>query len=364
MADMLKSLLVAGALALVPVAQAHAAQPLAQTQIVPEDYVVGAWELYKATFLEDGRIVDRSNGNISHSEGQGYGMLISVVADDRSTFDAIWNWTQKELYVRGDKLAAWKWDPEASPHASDLNNATDGDLLIAWALMRAGQKWKEASYTEAARAIAGAITKEAVIDDGDNGKVLLPAVKGFAASEQPDGPVVNLSYWIFPAIRDLGTISKDFPAEALIRSGTGLLKTARFGSSQLPSDWISLKGEYPQPAQKFAKNFGYDAIRIPLYAAWYGADEARLLGRVNDRWKVGGVNAVQVVELATAAPLVAMPDPGYQAVSDLLACSLGKTTGLTAIGDFQPTEYYPSTLHLISLVAVSERYPQCLQKQN
>jgi endoglucanase len=364
MAKRLASLLTACALAFLPVAHALAAQPAGQTEFVPQDYVVGAWWLYKSEFLADGRIIDRSNGNISHSEGQGYGMLLAAAADDRDSFDAIWNWTHKELYVRGDNLAAWKWDPDANPHVSDQNNATDGDLLIAWALMRAGKKWNQPSYTDAARAIADTIAREAVIDAGKGGKVLLPATKGFSAGEQPDGPVVNLSYWIFPAIRDLGTISKDFPAAALIESGTRLLKAARFGSSQLPSDWISLKDEHPAPAQKFAKNFGYDAVRIPLYAAWYGPEQARLLSRVYDRWKVGGVNAVQVVELATAAPLVAMPDPGYQAVSDLLACSLGNTTGLDAIGSFQPTEYYPSTLHLVSLVAVSERYPQCLQKRN
>lgn len=364
MAKRLTSLLMACALALWPAAQAFSAQPGQQTQFVPEDYVVGAWWLYKSEFLDGGRIVDSYNGNISHSEGQGYGMLLSVAADDRDSFETIWNWTHKELQIRGDNLAAWKWDPDANPHVSDQNNATDGDLLIAWALMRAGKKWNMPAYTDAARAIAGAIAREAVIEAGANGKILLPAVKGFSAGEQPDGPVVNLSYWIFPAIRDLGTISPDFPAAALITSGTTLLRTARFGSSQLPSDWISLKDDHPVPAQKFAKNFGYEAVRIPLYAAWYGPEQARLLDRVYDRWKIGGVNAVQVVELATAAPLVAMPDPGYQAVSDLLSCSLGRTTGLNAIGNFQPTDYYPSTLHLVSLVAVSERYPQCLPKQN
>jgi endoglucanase len=364
MAKRLTSLLAACALAVLPTAPALATQPAGQNQFVPQDYVVGAWWLYKSEFLDNGRIVDRANGNISHSEGQGYGMLLAVAADDRDTFETIWNWTHKELHVRGDNLAAWKWDPNANPHVSDQNNATDGDLLIAWALMRAGKRWKAPNYTDAARAIAGAIGRKAVIDAGATGKVLLPAASGFSAGEQPDGPVVNLSYWIFPAIRDLGAINPDFPSEALIASGTTLIKTARFGSSQLPSDWISLKGEQPEPAQKFAKNFGYEAVRIPLYAAWYSPEQARLLDKVYDRWKIGGVNAVQVVELATAAPLVAMPDPGYQAVSDLLSCSLGKTTGLNAIGDFQPTDYYPSTLHLISLVAVSERYPQCLPKQN
>jgi endoglucanase len=326
----------------------------------PEDYLVGAWWLYKSEFLDGGRIIDRSNGNITHSEGQGYAMLLAVAADDPDTFGALWSWTEKELYVRGDNLAAWKWDPEASPHVSDPNNASDGDLLIAWALMRAGKKWGDAGYTGKAKAIVEALVQKAIVVDPAYGTLLLPAAQGFSAAEQPDGPVVNLSYWVFPALRELGTLDSAFPSKALIESGSKLLKTARFGASQLPSDWISLKGDYPRPAQKFAPNFGYDAVRIPLYAAWYGHEQSQLLAKVYDRWNKGGLNTVQVIELATASPLVSMPDPGYQAVSELLSCSLGKSANLHAIGAFVPTEYYPSTLHLISIVAISEGYPQCL----
>jgi endoglucanase len=354
------SLLMACLLTLSAVAHATAAQP-DNGGFDPEDYLVGAWWLYKSEFLDGGRIIDRSNGNITHSEGQGYGMLLAVAADDRDTFTALWTWTEKQLYVRGDNLAAWKWDPNSEPHVSDPNNASDGDLLIAWALMRAGKKWGDAGYTGKAKAIVEALAHKAVIRDAAHGTLLLPAAQGFSATEQPDGPVVNLSYWIFPALRELGTIDKDFPAQALIESGTKLLTTARFGSSQLPSDWISLKGDYPRPAQKFAPNFGYDAVRIPLYAAWSGRDQSQLLAKVYDRWNKGGVNTVQVIELATASPLVSMPDPGYQAVSELLSCSLGKSANLHAIGAFEPTEYYPSTLHLVSIVAISERYPQCLE---
>ncbi len=77
-------------------------------------------------------MIDRTNGGVSHSESQGYGMLLAVAANDRAAFEAIWAWTQAHLYVRGDNLASWKWDPAATPHVADPNNATDGDLLIAW----------------------------------------------------------------------------------------------------------------------------------------------------------------------------------------------------------------------------------------
>lgn len=363
MAKLFTKLALALAVVLSSITPSAAAQQDRRTY-VPEDYVVGAWWLYKSVFIEGGRVIDRSNGNISHSEGQGYGMLLSVAANDRETFDGIWGWTQKELYVRGDQLAAWRWDPNSAPHVSDANNASDGDLLIAWALIRAGKKWNEQAYLDRAKKILETLTTEAIIEDPVHGTLLLPAVEGFTAAQQPDGPVVNLSYWIFPAIDELGKFDEAFPAQALIDSGIKLLQAARFGVSQMPADWISLKGEHPRPAQKFAPNFGYEAVRIPLYTAWYGRDQSRLLAKVYDRWNANGSNTVQVIELATAASLVAMPDPGYQAVSELLSCSLGKSGDPQVISAFEPTEYYPSTLHLISIVAISERYPECLQNLN
>jgi endoglucanase len=51
---------------------------------------------------EAGRVVDTAKGLISHSEGQGYGLLLAVAAGDRSTFDRIWGWTRANLAVRKD----------------------------------------------------------------------------------------------------------------------------------------------------------------------------------------------------------------------------------------------------------------------
>lgn len=57
-----------------------------------------AWESYKARFLmPDGRIVDTGNANVSHTEGQGYAMLMAVANNDRPTFDKLWLWTNGHL---------------------------------------------------------------------------------------------------------------------------------------------------------------------------------------------------------------------------------------------------------------------------
>ena len=93
------------------------------------------WQQYKAKFIDpSGRVIDNANGAISHSEGQGYSMLLAERFGDKDAFAKAWLWTRQNLLVRPDRLAAWRWDPTSTPHVTDTNNATDGDLFMAWAL--------------------------------------------------------------------------------------------------------------------------------------------------------------------------------------------------------------------------------------
>jgi endoglucanase len=114
----------------------------------PATLLADGWRQYRERFVTaEGRVVDNANGGISHSEGQGYAMLIAERLDDRPTFETIWRWTQSNLLVRGDGLAAWRWSPE-TPHVADHNNATDGDLLIAWALAESSDRWHVSEYKD------------------------------------------------------------------------------------------------------------------------------------------------------------------------------------------------------------------------
>ena len=89
------------------------------------------WDAFKARFMTaEGRIVDTGNGDRSHSEGQGFAMVLATAFDDPGAFLALWRWTRTTLQVRDDALLAWTWDPAAGA-ISDRNNATDGDLFVA-----------------------------------------------------------------------------------------------------------------------------------------------------------------------------------------------------------------------------------------
>ena len=48
------------------------------------------WNGFKRMFLDpSGRIIDKGNGGISHTEGQGLGLTMALHSNDRAAFDAI-----------------------------------------------------------------------------------------------------------------------------------------------------------------------------------------------------------------------------------------------------------------------------------
>lgn len=319
------------------------------------------WTAWKAGFVTDqGRVVDTANGRMSHSEGQGYGMLLAVAANDRIGFERIWAWTRANLMVRGDALLAWRWEADKRPAVGDLNNATDGDILVAWALAEAAEHWNDAAYRVAARRIAVEAARKTIALGGATGSLLMPASAGFGPEDRSDGPVVNLSYWVFPAFERLRLAAPEIDWRGVAQAGLDMLKKARFGPQKLPSDWVSVREGKVAPAQGFAAQFGYNALRIPLYMAMAGVGERAHYQPFLAAWK----QPMATVDVANGTPVEPLTEPGYRAVSLLTDCAV--TGARVAAAQFAEgagaaTEnYYPATLRLLSLVALRTRYPSCM----
>ena len=345
-------LVVAVCLAQAGFATAHAAGTQARA-FIP----ASAWQSYKAHFLDSsGRIVDTANGGISHSEGQGYGLLLAEMADDLPAFEEIWTFTRTQMLVRNDGLAAWKWDPGHSPHVTDVNNATDGDILIAYALARAASRWHRDDFRSAAASIVRTLSDKVLVRR-EGRRLLLPAVSGFSAEARPDGPVVNLSYWVFEAFPVFRRLDPDGGWNGIGREGRSLISNAAFGTRKLPPDWLSLKGP-PEPAKGFPAEFGYNAIRIPLYLMRSGSVDDATLTRLIDGMTKGTGQPV-TVNLETGEVEAQLSDPGYRSIVALARCMLANDPLPEAVRKFVATDYYPSTLHLLVLATVSERGLRC-----
>jgi endo-1,4-beta-D-glucanase Y len=325
----------------------------AQQRIEPQ-----AWEAYKGKFLDPrGRIVDDGNGNISHSEGQGYGLLLAYLAGDRGDFALIWSFTKTELLIRNDGLAAWKWSPAAKPHVTDINNATDGDLLIAYALALAGREWRRNDYLAAGAGIGRAILANAVLEQPER-SLLLPGAQGFVAPDRKDGPVVNLSYWVFEAFPVLDSLVPSPQWSRLRQSGLELVRQVALGPKSLPPDWVSLAGA-PKAAEGFPAEFGYNALRIPLYLMRAGEEDNVLLTRFRQGMQANN-DAIAITDIEAGRVKNNLSDPGYRFVNHILACVVDGTPVPEDVKRFQPTLYYPSTLHLLGLAYAAEKRPECL----
>lgn len=318
------------------------------------------WSEWSRRFVRPtGRIVDTGSRGASHSEGQGYGMLLAVAAGDRAAFDRIWNWTRANLAVRSDSLFAWRWDP-GTRTVSDRNNATDGDMLVTWALAEAADLWNAPDYAAAAAGIANDIARLAVVEAVGIGPVVLPASFGFTRGDQPDGPVVNLSYWIFPAFARLAQLAPNQDWESVRRSGLAILDAIQAQQPGAISNWTGLADGKAAPARRFPAKVGYDAIRIPLYLAFAPRANAQRLAGFQTMFPVGAAG-LSVVDLRSGAVDEISPSRGYRAVAALRACAVGGQPfprEFYWLGEDEP--YYPATLHALALVAALMANSECL----
>jgi endoglucanase len=322
-----------------------------------------AWQAYKARFVTDqGRVIDTGNNFISHSEGQGYAMLLAVAANDRPVFDRVWNWTRANLMVRDDSLIAWRWEPGQRPAVSDINNATDGDILVAWALAEAGEAWGDASYRVAARRIATELARKLILFRTRLGAILLPARSGFHADDRPDGPVVNLSYYVFPAFARFDLIAPEFDWAGVTQTGLDLLDATRTSAQTPPADWLALKDSKVRPADGFQPVFSYNAVRVPLYMAWAGLGETEQYAPFV-AWASRGRGAPPIVEVTSGREVGAFGETGIAAIAALISCV---ADGAKLPSDFAASRanenYYPATLHMLALVAAQMRYASCLRR--
>ncbi len=319
------------------------------------------WQAYRAAFITDnGRVIDTGNGMVSHSEGQGYGMLLAVAANDRQTFDKLWGWTRANLMVRDDQLLAWRWDPARRPAIADINDASDGDILVAWALTEAAEFWGDIALKVSARRVAVEIGRKLVVYKTKFGALLLPAVSGFAAEDRQDGPVVNLSYWVFPAFARLPLVAPEIDWRGIVQSGLDALKASRFGSDGLPTEWVSLRNGVARPADGFPAQFGYNAIRIPLYLAWAGIGEREHYDPYVAWATRYGARAV--VDVATGREAGSFGEAGYGAIGALALCAAeGRPLERNALSARGPENYYPATLRLMATLAAQMRFPSCLR---
>lgn len=314
------------------------------------------WAAFQARFLApEGRVVDSGNGGVSHSEGQGWGLLFAVRADDRPGFERLLAWTRRVLRRPRDELHAWRFEPHAAMPVADVNNATDGDLCIAWALLEAGERWGVADHSALGAAIGRDVLRLLVRRAGGY-SVLLPGARGF---DRTEATILNPSYYVFPAFAALARAVPDPAWVRVAADGLVLLRSSRFGRWGLPPDWLALSkadGKLSLPP-RWPPRFSYDAVRVPLYLAWAGLASEPALGRARSFWTDpmhGYVPAWADLASDTVSPYAA--SPGVMAVSRLASVQRSNAQnmarGLPLVA--AAPDYYAAALGLLVRAAWQE----------
>jgi endoglucanase len=158
-------------------------------------------------------------------------------------------------------------------------------------------------------------------------------------------------------------VAPEYDWAALTRSGLRLLRRARFGSANLPTEWISLKGDQPRPADGFPPLFSYNAIRIPLYMAWADVGRREDYDPFVALWSGPDRERLPIVDTSDGRTVEWLGESGYAALSSLLLCAVKGTPLPDGFSQVQDNEnYYPTTLHLLAMVAAQMRGPSCSKR--
>lgn len=264
------------------------------------------WNDYKKNNIEASshRTLDKTQNNLTTSEGESYTMLRAVWMDDKTTFDQSWQFTQDNLQ-RSDHLMSWKFGqrPNGSygilTNEGGQNTASDADTDIALSLLMAYSRWNQPSYLYQAKQIISSIWREEVVNI--NGLPVMTADN--LEKNSSTYVVVNPSYFSPYSYRLFAKVDKSGNWMGLVNNSYTLLsqlsksKLGGPSSDNLPPDWVEINRQtgafMADPNSGLDTNFGYDAMRIPFRLAldyqWFKDPRAKKLlsqfGFLNQQWQ-------------------------------------------------------------------------------
>lgn len=262
--------LVGGLTALRPTpAQAKTSQAVKQYQQWKKAYVGGKTQKY----------VKSNNGQGSTtalSEGQGYGMLATVLAakkgaNTHATFNQFYKYYRAHRISSKTPLMQWqqtKRGGKMTSTGSQKNSATDGDLDIAYALILADKQWgsKKTNYRAAAKKLIKAIKQKEI-----NPTTKLPTMGNWATNSY-DRSKLRTSDLMTGYFKTFAKFTKDSSWKTVAnRSQTAVKKLSARHKTGLFPDFIlvtgkslKLKAVKPYSIESSTDNqVGYNANRVP-----------------------------------------------------------------------------------------------------
>ena len=187
-----------------------------------------------------------------------------------------------------------------------------------------------------------------------------PAQYGFGPENNGGKPIINLSYWVFPALDRLSSLTGDHHWRGASEDGKVWLDRALTDAKMLPSDWsvIDFQSGALEPAVKMGTSYSYNAVRIPLHLAWAARPDDNFLRHFHAAWVRRGVRLSQwdAVDGRELKPFVGQ---GYESIAALLDCVVEGHRFPTHLRSKLDGLYYSASLQLFSIIAIKQKYRSC-----
>ncbi|MFQ3232085.1 MAG: oligosaccharide reducing-end xylanase [Reinekea sp.] len=114
------------------------------TGVAPDDAAVQGDFALMYPVGDDMAFINAFDSSDIRSEGQSYGMMITLMMDDQEAFNKIWKFTKTKMqHTSGDQegFFAWHLSNEAPYDILDANPAPDGEEWFVQALFMAHNRW-------------------------------------------------------------------------------------------------------------------------------------------------------------------------------------------------------------------------------
>lgn len=300
------------------------------------------------------------------SEGQGYGMLITVAMGSRRQFNALWRFAKAHPSTIDPRLMDWKV-PES--HAGN-DSAFDGDADMAYALILAHQRWGAKRYLRDARAVISGLAESAVGPESRLpllGDWVLRSGSGYTQWQFRSSDCMPANFAAFAAVADrrlwrqvtracVGALSTQSAA-----TGTGLVSDfllTRPVVAPAPPHFI----EAPTDGQ-----YNYNAGRVPWRLA-LGGPKARAVAQQISQW-ARSTTGGDPLRLRAGYRLNGRPAPNSDYFTTFFAAPLAVAAStdpdqraweraLVRAVDDRREDYYEDSVTLLCLLALQGILPK------
>ena len=167
----------------------------------------------------------------------------------------------------------------------------------------------------------------------------MPGLEGFVSAR---AVTLNPSYYIWPALEGFQRADGDAAWGKVLSDGDALLSGAHFGIYGLPTDWLDVTGhDAVEPAMGRPARFGFDAMRVPLYAL--AGHRPGLARGPRDFWQkalAGGKPIPAWIDVVTGETAPFAISPGGRAIA-------GRLLGTPVPATLAPN-YYAAALQMLA----------------